>query len=151
MKSLLQRGLAGAVLLSSSVLVCAQPAFTPLHEYSSRASSYGSGGYASNGYASDGYESGHDYRQGYGYGEVVMPDRTSVVELPGRGLPDAELNRRLKDDAPPVAPAPEPRAKPKSENAARDEFYRQLHRHADGRGTLEEVEDAYRDLLPFRR
>ncbi|MFV2091380.1 MAG: hypothetical protein ACC642_12030 [Pseudomonadales bacterium] len=148
MKSLLVPGLACVVLLSGSV-ASAQPAVTsfeartsyqrlgevaPLRAYSTRTSGY----------------------SGYGYGEAPVLDRssldrTSVVELPGRGLPDAELNRRLKDDEPLVAPEVKPRPKPKSEQAARDEFYRRLHRHADGRGTLEEVEDAYRDLLPFRR
>ena len=45
----------------------------------------------------------------------------------------------------PVAP------KPQTERQARDEFYKSLHRHADGRGTIEEVEAAYRELLPYRR
>ena len=38
-----------------------------------------------------------------------------------------------------------------SAQAARDQFYRTLHRHADGVGTIEDVEGAYRELLPFRR
>ena len=151
MKSLINQILAFVVLLSGSVLVYAQsPAFMPLHEYSTGSSTDEYGSYRS--------LREHDTvscmalgcpGSRYGYGEVV--DRTRVVELPGRPSAEAELSRRLKDDEVAELPRAEPRAKPKNEQAARDEFYRRLHRHADGRGTLEEVEDAYRDLLPYRR
>ena len=48
-------------------------------------------------------------------------------------------------------PEAEPMPKPATEQDARDEFYRNLHRHADGVGTFKDVEGAYRELLPFRR
>jgi hypothetical protein len=57
----------------------------------------------------------------------------------------------LKEDPEPVLPEVEPKPKPATEQAARDQFYRTLHRHADGVGTIEDVEGAYRELLPFRR
>ena len=57
----------------------------------------------------------------------------------------ADLQRRVKEDKMPA------QEKPETERGARDEYYRQLHRHADGKGTIEDVEEAYRDLVRYRR
>lgn len=172
MKSFLSRALTGVVLLSSSVLVFAQPAITsfdgfqgrlgparmtPLSEYSTSPYGYRQG------VLTDRSEYGlwrspGRYRNP-GSEDVVScsalgcpnnppdPNRTPVVELPDGNRIDLDLVRRLKDEEPPV----KPRVKPKTEQAARNQFYRNLHRHADGRGSLDEVEEAYRDLVRFRR
>ena len=80
------------------------------------------------------------------YEELPSEDAGHIAELPGHRLPSPEIQRRLKDlDAQP------PRPKPATEDDARTEFYRQLHRHADGLGTYEDAKRAHRDLLPFRR
>ena len=149
MKSLLTRGLACVVLLSSSVLVYAQSESRSLENETSRQSAaVPLGEYSTRTY-------GYDYRytrpgdddtmscmalgcpgseDRFGYGEAPIVDRTAVVELPSRGLPDDDLRRRLKEDQPPVIPKAKPRPKPKSEQAARDGFYRNLHRRPGGRG-----------------
>jgi hypothetical protein len=80
-----------------------------------------------------------------------IPSNRRVVELPGRDGTLNDISRRLKEDPEPFVPKAEPKPKPATEQAARDEFYRNLHRHADGVGTIEDVEGAYRELLPFRR
>ncbi|NKB99250.1 MAG: hypothetical protein GKR90_12255 [Pseudomonadales bacterium] len=73
-----------------------------------------------------------------------------LVELPSRRAPNADVLDRLKYDIdlPAAQPRPQP---PASEDDARSEFYKALHRHADGAGTIEDVEAAYKHLLPYRR
>ncbi len=56
-----------------------------------------------------------------------------------------EIPRQIEHEV--VSPVHEP---PQDERGARAEFYRQLQRHASGEGTIEDVENAYRHLRPYR-
>ena len=41
--------------------------------------------------------------------------------------------------------------KPVTERDARDAYWKALRQHANGKGTIEQVEAAYRELLPYRK
>ena len=72
------------------------------------------------------------------------------LEVIEEETPTRDLTREILevlDREPAARPAPVPA----SEDEARASFYQTLRRHADGRGTIEEVEAAYRHLLPYRR
>ncbi len=72
--------------------------------------------------------------------KVLLPDTRTEEE---KRL--AELLSRLK-----MSPAPKPRVKPKTEREAWDKFRKLLSDHADGGATIEEVEQAKRDLDELR-
>lgn len=44
-----------------------------------------------------------------------------------------------------------PIALPQMEDEVRADYYRALRSHADGKGTIEQVEEAYQRLLPYQR
>lgn len=141
MKSFLSRALTGVVLLSSSVLVFAQPAITsfdgfqgrlgparmtPLSEYSTSPYGYRQG--VSTDRSEYGlWRSPGRYRNP-GSEDVVScsalgcpnnppdPNRTPVVELPDGNRIDLDLVRRLKDEEPPVTPRVKPKSIPRVSN-----------------------------------
>lgn len=94
-------------------------------------------------YGSDSGYQGTDPRLSYPQNEVI--EESEPFD------PTNEILRRLKDE--PLEPITrvEPRPVPESEGAARDEFYQALRQHADGAGTIEQVEAAYQHLIPYRR
>jgi hypothetical protein len=154
MKSFITRGLVPAALAFCCAAAHAQPSVESL--YSTRASDYHlaphSGSWEQSRPADDTVSCMALGCTGSGYGHIGypaggIPHRGPVVELPGRELSEEEIGRRLKDDEPEAAP----RARPATEWAARDEYYKRLGQHADGKGTIEQVEEAYGDLIQFRR
>jgi hypothetical protein len=78
------------------------------------------------------------------------PDREGIG-VPHRYDPTADILKRLADEPLPALSRGAPREEPASEDRARQGFYRAIREHADGAGSLEEVEAAYRHLLPYRR
>ena len=94
------------------------------------------------------YGSGSGYRQTQ---PRLSYPREEVIEIPAPFDPASEILRRLKDEPQEPVTRVEPRPVPESEGAARDEFYRALRQHADGAGTIEQVEAAYQHLVPYRR
>jgi hypothetical protein len=85
------------------------------------------------------------YGTGAGYPEKEVVEESQPFD------PTSEILRRLKDEPLEPVTRAEPRPVPETEDAARENFYRALHRHADGASTLEQVEAAYQHLLPYRR
>ena len=138
MKSFIICGLVPAALAFCGAAAHAQTSVESL--LSTRASDYHYAPHSGN------WEQGRP-STGYGYPAAGIPQRREVVELPGRELSLEEISRRVKDDEPQAAP----RVRPANEWAARDEYYKRLGQHADGKGTIEQVEEAYGDLIQFRR
>jgi len=173
MQSLTIRALTGAALLLGSAVVCAQqpqPSFEqpigyqqpaemlrtfPTYGMGSPQTEPSQGGYVTKSYhdhpgSEDDTMSctaigcpGSPYGVGGGREQETGP-YLEFTQAQQDGL-SAELQRRVKEDEVPA------QKKPQTEQGSRDEYYRQLHRHADGKGTIEDVEEAYRDLVRYRR
>ena len=72
-------------------------------------------------------------------------------EIPSKEIADILKNLdsfKGKEDI--VVKDPTLPAKPATERDARDAYWKALRQHANGRGTIEQVESAYRELLPYR-
>lgn len=173
MQSLTIRALTGAALLLGSAVVCAQPAQPsfdqpigyqqpdellrtyPTYGIGSPRAELPRGGYVTKSYhdhpageddtvsctaigcpGSPYPVSGGRDKEPGGYLEITPSQQDRII---------ADLQRRVKEDE------ARARKKPQTERGARDEYYRQLHRHADGKGTIEDVEEAYGDLIRYRR
>ena len=82
--------------------------------------------------------------------EAAYPEKTVIEPGTDYGLeiPPQEISDLIKDlETSPreVTPAQA------SERDARDAYWRALRAHAEGAGSIEEVESAYKHLLPYRR
>ena len=76
--------------------------------------------------------------------------REARYEIPSKEIADLikGLDGYDKDDI--VVKDPSLPIKPATERDARDAYWKALRQHANGRGTIEQVESAYRELLPYR-
>lgn len=79
-------------------------------------------------------------------------EHESRYEIPSSEIADLikGLNRDPRDEEI-VVKDPRMPAKPATERDARDAYWKALRRHAKGHGTIEQVESAHRELLPYRR
>lgn len=83
--------------------------------------------------------------------DAPYPGKTDY-EIPTKEIADILKNLdsfQSKDDI--VVKDPGVPAKPTTERGARDAYWKALRQHANGSGTIEQVESAYRELLPYRR
>ena len=88
---------------------------------------------------------------------VYKPDVSTYASETRYELPSKETADIIKgldtyhDKEDVVVKDPRVPAKPTTERDARDAYWKALRQHANGSGTIEEVESAYRELLPYRK
>ena len=102
---------------------------------------------------------GHGPGYGPGYSQPEAPVELYIPVTPGEHAGygshfDPEIGELLEHL--PLEPSHgfgevETAPPPVTEESARDDFYRTLREHANGSGTIEQVEEAYQRLQPFRR